>query len=232
MGKLLFVLIFVLINSLFIFGQLEKKDCPKINLSVPNDSSYMGREQKYHLAVSVEDYDWEKLKYEWNLSEKIPFEGQGKSVIFFIARENFDGLKVKATVKIEGLPEKCENIATNTFKIQFNPGAPIELENFEKLSFSKEKIRLDNVVSRMNEYGAENSIALFIIHYDKKETKVTLRRRILRISNYLIQKHKLSKGKFNFVISNSGEHQTKVYLVPKGKEFEAYDWEEDLRKIR
>ncbi len=232
MGKLFFLSIIIFNSFLCVFGQVDEPICPEISIAgVPG--GYMGRGENLFLSVALGragDYDSEKLKYEWSFSEKVPFETQGKPYVSFIAKEEFDGLEVKVTLKVTGLPEKCENTVSDKFTIQFNPGTPVTLERYGNLTFSMEKIKLDNVVSGMKERGVENSMALFIIYYDKKDTKLNLKNRILRISNYLMTKHKLSKNKFNFVLGGTDVGVlTQVYLVPKGKGFEDFNWEEWLK---
>ena len=159
-----------------------------------------------------------------------PFESQGKPVIWFIAKEEYNGLKVKATVKIEKLPENCQNEISDTFQIQFNPGTPIELEDYGNISFSQEKLRLDNVVSRLKEY--KDGFALFIISFDETDSKQQIKTRITGISNYLLQKHKLPKEKFNFVIGGPNGNRTMVYLAPPNSGFEKLDWEESLDDLK
>jgi len=233
MGKLFLLPFFILANFLCAFGQNAEINCPEISLvGIPN--GYMGRGEQYFLSLAMgksDSYDLEKLKYEWSFSENIPIGLQGKPYIYFIAEEQFDGVEVKATVKIEGLPEKCENTFSDTFKIQFNPGTPITLESYAKLSFSEERRKLDNVVLNFKGHSNENAMAFFIIRYNKKaETKLTLKKRLLAITNYLMMKHKFSKDRFSFVLVADDESFTQVYLVPKDKGFEKYNWEEDLEK--
>ncbi len=230
MGKLFLILAVILINFPCVFGQSEKKVCPKIEINGLTGAS-LAKGEHFPLDVIVEGYEWNELKFEWSLSKNIPFKTQGEPVIFITPSEDHDGLEVKATVKIDGLPENCQNTVSGTFKIRFNVGTPINLARYAKLPFNKEKIELDDVVNGLKSYGGENSLALFIIRYKETEAKTTLRDRILKISNYLTDRHKLSKDRFSFILVDADENQTLVYLVPKGKGFDNLDWEKSLEKL-
>lgn len=228
----LFPVSFLILSFCFISpGQNQQTTpCPKITVCVPKDVGYMGRGEQYNIAVIVEGDDWESLIYNWKLSENIPFEGQGKPFIYFIAKEEMNGLAVKASVEIKGLAENCENTASDSFQILFDPGVPITLEDYENLPFSKEKKRLDNVALQLKEYNG--GIALFIIHYTEKDTKQTLKNRLIRISDYLTQKHKLPKEKYNFIFGGTDGNRTQVYLAPISTGLGNFNWEESLEKLK
>jgi hypothetical protein len=230
MRKLFSISFLILSFCSILLGQNQQTSpCPKITVYVPKDVGYMGRGEQYNINVIVEGNNWEGLIYNWKLSGNIPFEGQGKPVIFFIAKEEMNGLGVKASVEIKDLPENCKNTASDSFQILFNPGTPITLEDYEKLTFSKEKKRLDNLVAQLKEY--KDGIALFIIYYTEKDTKQTLKSRLIKISDYLRQKHKLSGEKFNFVFGGISGNRTKVYLAPVSMGFDNLNWEERLEKL-
>lgn len=190
----------------------------------------MGTGEQYNINVIVEGNNWESLVYNWKLSNDMPFEGQGKPIVFFITTNEMNGLTVQASVEIKGLPVNCENIASDSFQILFNPGTLITLEDYEKLTFSKEKQRLDNVVSQLK--GYKDGIAIFIIYYTENDTKQTLKNRITKISNYLIQKHKLSKEKFNFIVGGIDGNRTRVYLAPVSMSLGNLYWEESLEQLK
>ena len=188
--------------------------CPQIRISVPKDHGYFGRGESYPISVVAETENWERLNYDWTFSNNVSFEKQGKPVIYFETTDELNGLTVKASVKIDGLPDGCPNTISDFFQILYDPGVPMCLADYENLSFLKEKRELDRVVFQLKDYP--NTIAYFIIYPAKKHSKRMLEIRSAKISKYLIQVHKLTKKEFKIVFAVAGDFpQTLVYVVPK-----------------
>jgi hypothetical protein len=230
MKSLLFSLFLVFVFCLSGFSQTNKtSSCPKIEISLPRGSFVEGYE--FTFLATVGDYDWKKLDYKWTVSHGEITNGQGTPVIKVPGSRELNGQTIKVIVEIKGLPANCTNKASESLKIIYNPGTPLQLDDYEKISFSEEKVRLDNIAIQLKE-DYKDAVALFIIYYAEKDTKQTLSNRIVRISNYLSKKHNLSKERFNFVFSGVDKHRTKIYLAPINAVSRKTDWRESLAKLK
>lgn len=228
MRKLFFTLLIVFAAGSNAFTQ-NRPDavCPAIDITGPSGGNYaVGME--YDIAVMVHTADLEKLNYEWTLSNDVSFEGQGKPLISFTAREELNDTELKASVKIKGLPENCPNAASASFLIRFKHDPPL-IADYGKVSFAEEKAHLNEIVSELKNYP--DGTALFLIFYTNEETAQTLKARVSRIENYLVQNKKLSEKSFTFVFAASVNHSTKVYFVPAKTFSEDYDWRKKLEEI-
>lgn len=186
----------------------------------------------YYVTVIVDDYDMDKLKYTWNLSNNLEFKGQGKPYISFITPKELWEEKIEVNLEIEGLPVNCKNKVSDSFEIQFNPGTPIVLEDYEDLSFSKEKVKLDEAIARMKEYEIKNGIITFILYYSQNDTKQTLRNRIMKIQNYLQEYHNITQENTIFIFGGVDKIKTRIYFLPPESGFGGLNWKKDLENLK
>lgn len=229
MRNLFLASILVLVFCICSFAQTNATSpCPKIEISVPQGIFVEGYE--FTFSANVGDYDWKRLNYKWTVSHGEIKNGQGTPVIQVPGGAELNGQTIKITVEIKGLPSSCINNASEDLEIFYNPGTPLMLDDYEKILFSEEKVRLDNIAIQLKE-DYKDAVALFIIYYTEKDTKQTLRNRIIRISNYLSQKHQLAKERFNFVFGGINQHRTTIYLAPINTDLVKVDWEDSLAEL-
>jgi len=207
MKNLLLTSVLVLAFSVCTFAQTnETSPCPTISITKPF-GGYMGRGEDITLTANIEGYDWNKLNYNWKLSNNISIKGQGTPVIKFTAPEDMQLLNVTATVEIKGLSEVCKNNVSESFQILFNPGSPLVIDEYWKISLADEKVRLRIAINQLEKES--NFIALFVINFTKKESYSMVDSRVTKITNFLTKTLEVSKDKFKFVFAKSDVHSSK-----------------------
>ncbi|CAN5576404.1 hypothetical protein BH10ACI1_BH10ACI1_20940 [soil metagenome] len=218
---------FIFAFCAFAFAQTNQTTpCPTIEIS---RSTYFQRGEDIVLTANIQSSDWDKLNYNWKLSNNISFKGQGTPVIYFTAAEKMDGLNVSATIEISGLPENCNKTATEKFQIFYPVGSPIRITFYEKIPFNEEKAHLNLVYLKLKE--TLDSIAFFIISFTKKDSISAIKTRIQKITTFLTKTRRIPKEKFVFVFSEQDSYRTMIYLLPRKAVNNFPDTKTDLEKI-
>jgi hypothetical protein len=156
------------------------------------------------------------LKYLWSTSSGGIVRGQGTRVITVKvdSKSKCDGFNVTATVEIEGLPAGCPYTASETAGVSEGCGSPELIDEYGRISFSKEKLHLDNLVVRLRNVN-DQRIA-FIFYRQRNSERAKIRKRASAIVRYL-KDHGVSKKKFSFVFYDKNfNYGTKIWLVPDG----------------
>ena len=227
MKKIVFASIFVFAACFIAYGQ--DLYCPKIEISVPQGMFVEGYD--FTFTANVGNHDPKKLDYKWTISHGEIKNGQGTPVIQVPGSRELNGQIVKITVEIKGLPPNCTNRVSENFEILYNPGTPLRLDVYEKISFKEEKFRLRFIAAELK--NKKDSAALFVFHFTERDNLQALKTRLLKISKHLTETQKIPKHRFNFVIAKMGDvYRTVIYLQPKDLGFEKINWEENLEQLK
>ncbi len=87
-------------------------------------------------------YDASNLAYNWTVSAGEILQGQGTSIIS-VSTEKLSGINIIATVAINGLPKGCEGTESGAAAVASECRLPIQIDDYERISFREEKIKLD-----------------------------------------------------------------------------------------
>ena len=192
------------------YGQSSIPPCRRVEISTPG-LSYLDRGQTYYVSAIVHDNypGAPKLTYEWKLPAKPKFEiardGFGAA---FVASEDLNGLEVSVGLITKLEDGSCRSETNASFLIQFNPGSPLVLDDYEGLSLTDEHARLDNLASILSDYGSR---ALFVISYRTTDTKASVAKRVRRITSHLVGKRKIPETNLAFVFQEAPARRTTIY---------------------
>jgi hypothetical protein len=101
--------IFVLAFSLVGYGQ--NPPCPTIKITGPSSTVLPG--ESMTITANVEDFDLNKIGYEWSVSNGTIAEGQNTPVIK-VDTTGLNQTPITATVKIKPLPVGCADSVSET----------------------------------------------------------------------------------------------------------------------
>jgi hypothetical protein len=226
MKKLLFVLILVFTFCVAAFAQ-EKLSCPKIKVIGPDGIVPFG-ETVIFTAVITPNSD--KYFYNWSVSGG-KIQGQNTPVIKIeTVGSGLDNKNIKATVTITGLPDNCPNSASELVSITADETWAFPLDTYPKISLRAEKSRLDKIAAELKNEG--QIIFIFAVVFTADDDIDAVENRILSISRYLTEKHKIPKNKFNFIFGESNFYETAIHAfhLEKAKKFPR--WQEAIKEMK
>ena len=138
-------------------------------------------------------------------------EGQGTNFIKVLLENPGRGLT--ANVKIEGLPENCENTFSETAYFE-SPPSIIKVEQFA-LPISK-----DNNIKNQSMFDAlqnDPSAQLYVIIYLRSKTlQKTAIRREREIIKFLTEKNEIAKKRITILKTFADKDQAQFWIVPAG----------------
>lgn len=226
--KLLFIAFLTLIFCAFAFGQ--NSNCPTISVTGPSSVNRTGETMTFTVNVRENGNDLSKLSYQWSVSDGTIIEDQFAPVIY-VDPSNARDNEITATVKIKNLPAGCADSFSAKVELCKFCGTPIKLSDYGKISWKDEQRRLRTIAGELRQN--ENSAALFIIHYTKKDNRQTLKKRVSKIENFLVVENKIPKEKIGFIFVGVGaSEQTRVYLAPIELEYGKSNWEKNLNELK
>jgi hypothetical protein len=212
MKQLTYTSILIFVFFLLSFAQDGKNDCPKIKIDAPE--GMMNLYEPIFFSVELnEEFKKLKIEYEWNvLSGKVE-QGQRTSRIKVLPETA--GIQVTANVKIKGLPENCENTASEFVNI--TPAIEDYFPNeYGKIPFKEELARLDElIVIIANTPGFQGFIKISI---SEKASVVETKKHIRKLLKY-IKYRGFSKERFIFAIKKTNYHKTELQAFPEGTKF-------------
>jgi hypothetical protein len=204
-------ILFFILAFVFTVSAQEKQisDCPTVDVrggGVPrrNETSYF---------TADVDKKGKKLKIEyiWTVRGGKIIEGQGMETIAVkVSGEN----ALSATVEIKGFPEGCSNSATETAAIIIEFRRAVLVDEYEKIPFDEEKTRLSKIDSEF--LNKTDGKIYFVINLTGKQTITEIKKRVLKIKNYLTETLKIPKDRIVFIFTDTSyqSYQTKIYIVP------------------
>jgi hypothetical protein len=188
--------------------------CPTIDVSAINASGggVMRPGEPRTYTANVQGIDLKRISYRWTVSNGTIVSGQGTPVIE-VDTTGLDGENITATVEIKGLADGCPNTKSETGAV-CSCLHPLLIEEYGKISFTKEKVKLDYVADEL----AKNEAAsvYFIIYSTDREKPDVLEARQANIEKYLMEKHKIPRNRIVFVLADSDAYLTKIFIVPEG----------------
>jgi hypothetical protein len=203
-----FFVTFVLLTVLACIAMpqdIESK-CPKFNLRGPN-----GDEKPVVYTVVWESKDDAfRPVYEWSVFNGKILSGIGTDKIF-VEREEDRALTVR--IKILGVPESCVSEMSESSIID-RPPVAIKQGEF---SGALNKMRADNfdaIIRTIN--NNPNAILLLVISGSKRNTSLSIRKKQNFLQNVVFNK---LKGRIRFVVRETIDDRTDIWLVPAGSEY-------------
>lgn len=215
MKQIIFTAILIFAFCFAAFAQVNENPCPKIRLKIPEGMLRSGEFIKFKAEVSneIEKY---KVGYVWTVSGGKIIQGQGKPEIEFSAGREDAGSNITVTIKLMDLPENCAGSASDTFVI-----APIITDFFPddeygKIPFENEKVRLDGITVRLA--NIKDNEGFIILEFNKKDKHSY---RITRLNNILnhIKFRKFDLARITFVIFEGELEKTQLWVIPDNVEF-------------
>ncbi len=217
-------LISILIFLNFVVCSAQDKtvqDCPKIEIETPR--GFLEDGAAYHITANIHANN---IEYIWTLPEGFEFTGQGTPQITFVANGELSFYLVVAKLQVRGLPPACPAKLAKEFRIQIDPGSPLEFDEYGELSNREEKFRLQYIVGQLKD---SDTAVRFEIRYKPTDTKRYLRKRIKWISSVLTKEYKLSEKLFSFAFIASDIRYTAIYS--SRLEPEIPDWNSAIDKL-
>lgn len=211
MRILLLTSILILVWCITSFAQInEISPCPAIYVTGPSSVPKLGDSITYSAIVSknAENY---KLKYIWTVSGGEILEGQGTAII----QSTFDYNKGNlATVKIEGLPENCQNSASEVAFIDKDPESK-KFNEFALADFKLNKGKNDKLIDVLNN---DPSLQLYVIFYFKdNSSQKSTNQKMRQVVNLLINKNKIGNERITELKAFSEKQESvQFWLIPTG----------------
>ncbi len=75
----------------------------------------------------------------------------------------------------------------------------IDPDKFSKMSWEDEKLRLDDFAKRLRDNN--DKVGFITLQFDKNTTQNQKRKRMNRISSYLVKTKRIEKNRFNLIVS-------------------------------
>lgn len=191
-------------------------ECPTVYVTGPAGITAPG--EIYWFEATVKGRDGETFEYDWVVSIGKITERVGKTRIGVLATREMAGLSVTATVRVKGLPDGCENVASESSGICDCSPEPVLLDEF---SIAISKLNLPSLGAAVVELEDSRNSQLYIIEYfPSNTTKAVVDRKIAAIRKHLSDKHKFDLSRVTIVSAPSENDKTltKIYKVPPGSE--------------
>ena len=202
--------ILILINA--VGGIAQKSQTPPCPTIFVNSQFVPKPDEPITVSVTLsEEAGKFDIKYFWTVKGGQILEGQGTSVIK-ATWQNFTN-SFLSTVKIEGLPENCENTASEIMNIT----PPPEAEKIDEFFGDASKLESGRIVKIIKAITENPSAQLFIIVPHKKKIhlqKQTEKERGIR--KMLIKDNKKIADRITFINILSLEQKVQLWLVPAG----------------
>lgn len=203
------ILVFAFLSG--VEAQTDKNlRCPVISITHPSKITMPGETMIF--SAKLENFDSEKLIFNWTTSGGDIVEGQGTPIIKILATPETGGQYIGVTVEVKGLPENCVNTFSERTEIGLGNADPIALDEYKNISLKDVKIRLSAIAYALRK--EKNDTAYFIVYLTAKEKLETAKLRSAKIARYLVETYKVPKDRFVFIYSKSDFHRTIIYLVP------------------
>ena len=221
MKRIIFIDILIFAFCLAALAQNNENQCPEIKLilssrmPVPNvPITFMAK-----VGENIEKYN---LSYEWTVSKGKILQGQGTSIVEFLATEEDAGTNFNVFVKVNGLPKDCSDSYSDVLGID---SLPIE-EPYEilgkpvKKRLGLYKARIESFIFPIKDYP--NSEGLITVRFEKNESRISKISRLRKIYNVFIFR-KFDLTRITFAISEDNyPEETTLWLIPPSAMFPKY----------
>jgi hypothetical protein len=194
------------------FAQTNKNFCSEIKFAETQSLLNINESAQINVEIN-EEFKKSKIKYLWTVSGGKITSGQGTPAIELTPGSGDSGYNIFVTVKLSGLPANCLDTHSHTFAVARRITDQPWFDMFGRLPKTELYGRLDSFfVAIINDPTAEGFI---VLEFDKAETR---KKKIKRLNEVLkhINRRKFDKSRLKFLISETDEEYTKLYIIPQG----------------
>lgn len=198
-------------NAAAVFAQNNKDFCSELKFDETQRMLNVNEPVRINVEIK-EEFKKYKIKYLWAASGGKITRGQETSAIELTPGIEDNGNNIFVTVKLDGLPENCLDTNTHTFAVTRRSWHPW-FDMFGRLPGRYEvEARLDNYfIAIRNDSAAEG---LIVLEFDKAETRAKKIKRLNKILEH-INRRRFDKSRLKFLIFETDEEFTKLYVVPQ-----------------
>ncbi len=213
MKKFIFASIIILCFSVFAFAQAEKTNCPRVYVNGPASIS---TDSTMDFSADVQGQSKDKhYRYTWSAVGGKIIAGQGTAKIR-IEMSKFRNEPVKATVRVENLPENCRNEAFEMAilshrKLEFPPLDEYGYSGGSYLKTEEAMARFDNLAIALLNNPNSNAYILFEVKKDEEISSVE--RYFVELSN-LFKTRAYELNRITFDVCRSNKNQTTMWIIP------------------
>jgi hypothetical protein len=186
----------------------ETSSCPTISIMGPSGIPIPNELINYSVTVDSKGKDL-TLEYIWSVNNGQVVEGQGTQNIKI--EQPLNG-NLTVTVEVKGFPAGCLNSASESSIYDPSPEA-VKLDEFTLDENRIDKARLDNLIVELQK--DPTSRAYIIEKFVRKTPKITIRRKIQKITNHLKFRNQDSE-RFIITFNLGEENSTQFWIVPAG----------------
>lgn len=202
----------ILILAFGVASFAQENSCPQINVIGPQGLIDIEGSAQLNVEINREIEKYEP-EYFWTVSSGKITRGQGTPEIEVATGLEDAGSNINVTVKLKGLPENCPDSGSEYIVIAAR-NIHYWFDMFGKLPENTVYARIDNyLVALINDWTAQGVITL---EFDKTETRAKKIKRLNRILAH-INRRKFDKSRLKFLISETAEEYTKLYIIPQDK---------------
>ncbi len=200
----------VLLYFLFELSTTAQVDCPELSLAGPAGIVMKGDTAVFSVADPLNRK--QGVAFKWEITRGTIIAGAGTSEITVLANTEELVTSITATVTVIGLPEGCENSASETagVAILFHS---YPIDEYIKIPYSDERGRLDLALAEMKQ-KAPNFQFLFVLKAPAKASSASVVARKRQIEKHIVAFRKFSKTRLHFIRRESDDVSTAIYILP------------------
>lgn len=203
-------ILLVAIASGSAYGQAATSNCPTIKVIGPPGITKLGEAMEFVAKINT---NGPKVTYQWEVNKGTIAEGQGTAKIKIMSSD--PGAIITATVKIYGLPNGCDNIASETGVVDPLIGCSMPSNEWGDLKPNEIRAHMDAFFAELSNNPDNLGVALLAV--TENETLDSTNRRL-----QLLVKHakfrKFDLERLVFKMERSELIRTSVWRVPPGAE--------------
>jgi hypothetical protein len=200
----------VLLCVLFALSTTAQVDCPALSVTGPAGIVMRGATAVFSVAESPKQR--QGLSFKWEITRGRIIAGAGTSEITVLANTEEPVTSITATVTVIGLPEGCENSASETAGVailfHYYP-----IDEYIKIPYNDERGRLDIALAEMKKKPT-NFQFLFVLKAPTKASNASVAARKRQIEKHIVALRKFSKARLNFTRRESDDISTVIYILP------------------
>lgn len=217
MRKKIFLIFLGLVGlSAAVFAQ--ESSCPKVSIEAPLTMSIPANPITFYARISGETTK-NSLKYDWTVIKNgVISEGQGtnKLMVNPTTSSNKDN-DVIVSLKISGLSEKCENIATESASVFHNEGNP-RIDSYDDVNWDEERAHLDSLIILLEN---NPTAKIYIkIRYSDSQSKEKIKKHIEKMKKWIDERSRKAfiLRQIIFGIIKSDKRNTIFWSLGDGEE--------------
>jgi len=204
----------VLFFAFAVSGQTNQSlSCPTID--VINDGTKAEPGKTLVFTTKIENYDSNKLSFDWITSHGDILQGQNTSSIKVLVNEKVETIAV--SVQIKGLPEGCPATYAETSALICPVSVPQLVDEFGSIQNGEVQARIDSFY-QYDLKNQPNAQGYIIIYGTDSEISLRLKliKRQIALRRYDVSRITFVRGGAN--PTDAKEVWTKLWVVPQGAE--------------